>query len=64
VARAALECMCEHGSDATRPGKHEFGNRKRRSSCTTCRTMMCREVTREAREVAMRRLQADLPREQ
>jgi hypothetical protein len=25
---------------------------------------MCREVTRDAREVAMRRLQADLPREQ
>jgi hypothetical protein len=51
-------------SDAARPGKHRFGSRKRRSSCTASRTMMCREVTRNAKEVAMRRLQTDLPREQ
>jgi hypothetical protein len=64
VARTALERMCERGSDAARPGEHGFGSRKRKSSCTACRTTMCREVTRNAREVAMRRLQADLPREQ
>jgi hypothetical protein len=64
VARATLERVCERGSDAARPGKHEFGSRKRRSSCTVCRTTMCREVTRNAKEVAMRRQQADLPREQ
>jgi hypothetical protein len=64
VARAALERVCERGSDAARPGEHGFGSRKRKSSCTACRTTMCREITRDAREVAMRRLQADLPRKQ
>jgi hypothetical protein len=64
VARATLEHVCERGSDAARPGEHGFGSRKRKSSYTACRTTMCREVTRDAREVAMRRLQADLPREQ
>jgi hypothetical protein len=56
--------MCERGSDAARPGEHGFGSWKRRSSYTAYRATMCREVTRDAREVAMRRLQADLPRKQ
>jgi hypothetical protein len=64
VARATLERVCERGSDAARPAEHGFDSRKRKSSCTACRTTICREVTRDAREVAMRRLQADLPREQ
>jgi hypothetical protein len=61
VARTALKRVCEHGSDAARPGEHGFGSRKRRSSYTACRTTMCREVARDARGVAMRRLQADRP---
>jgi hypothetical protein len=52
------------GSDAARPGERGFGSKKQRSSCTVCRATMCREVARDARGVAMRRLQADLPREQ
>jgi hypothetical protein len=52
------------GSGAARPGEHRFGSRKWKSNSTACKATMCREIARDARGVAMRRLQADPPREQ
>jgi hypothetical protein len=48
-------------ADVMRQGRSECvsSSRKRRSSCTACRTTVCREVTRGAGGAAVRRLRAD-----
>jgi pentatricopeptide repeat protein len=54
-------CAARTCADVTRQGRSErmSSSRKRRSSCTACRTTVCREVTRGAGGATVRRLRAD-----